>query len=417
MLNPYKIIKEIGFERLAGIEGEKKAIQIITGYLKELDLKYKLEPFDLFTFEPGEAKIIIDDKEFPARPFGLNEGMKIEGEFLYLDNFDVISYNKGAYKEKIVMSYGFSRKLVAMLKESKIKGYIAIGRPGREVTSLSHRQNTFAQGYVPSVTIKHEIGEKLLKYSGKEVRIEIKQEVRKKKANNIIVDIKGNNPDDNLTLVTAHCDSVAFCAGSSDNGGGTVTLLKVAEYFSKKVPDRDLRIIFFSGEELGLLGSQAYVKKHSEELQKRAGLVVNVDVSGDPVGFDTVSILGTKGLLGYFVGITKEIGIAFKNALEIYSSDGMPFSIYEIPSVSISRRGGKANFFIHTSEDNPKYVTKQGFTNTIKATTSFLNRILNAKIYPVKKEIDDSLREKIEKYLWNLTYEKPELKWEPKYKK
>ncbi len=95
----------------------------------------------------------------------------------------------------------------------------------------------------------------------------------------------------------------------------------------------------------------------------------------------------------------------------------MPFSIYEIPSVSISRRGGKANFFIHTSEDNPKYVTKQGFTNTIKATISFLSRILNAKIYPVKKEIDDSLREKIEKYLWNLTYEKPELKWEPKYKK
>ena len=178
-----------------------------------------------------------------------------------------------------------------------------------------------------------------------------------------------------------------------------------------------MRVIFFSGEEMGLLGSQAYVKKHSRELQKRAGLVVNVDVSGDPIGFDTAFILGTKELLGYFDGITKEIGIAFKTKLDISSSDCMPFSIYEIPSVSISRRGGKANFFIHTPDDNPRFVSKKGFNNTIKSTITFLDRVLNARVYPIKKVIDASLREKIEKYLWNLTYEKPELKWEPKYKK
>jgi len=69
--------------------------------------------------------------------------------------------------------------------------------------------------------------------------------VKNRKANNIVVDIKGKGIDDNLTLVVAHYDSVARCAGSSDNGGGTVTLLKVAEYFSRNQPDRDLRIVSF----------------------------------------------------------------------------------------------------------------------------------------------------------------------------
>jgi len=35
----------------------------------------------------------------------------------------------------------------------------------------------------------------------------------------------------------------------------------------------------------------------------------------------------------------------------------------------------------------------------------------------VRKEIDECLKEKIEKYLWNLTLEKPELHWKPKYRK
>ena len=417
VLNPYKVIKEIGFERLAGTDGEKKATEILTNYLKSFGLKPKLESFELVSFEPGKATLTVEGKEFEIQPFGLNEDTDIYAELLYLDNPDVIIYNKAAFKGKIILSFGYSRNLMLALKENEVAAYIAVGNPERKAPSWSHRQKSFKDGYVPSATIKHEDGIKLMKYSGKKAKLKIIQTVKNLKANNIVVDIKGKGIDDNLTLVVAHYDSVAHCAGSSDNGGGTVTLLKVAEHFSRNQPDRDLRIVFFSGEELGLLGSQAFVKKHLKELKKRAGLVVNVDISGDAIGFDTTMVLGTKELLGYFDGVTKELGIAFKTSLSIFSSDCMPFSVYEIPSVNISRRGGKGNFYIHTPDDIPKHVTKQGFENTIKATINFLDRVLNAKIYPVKKEIDECLKEKIEKYLWNLTLEKPELHWKPKYKK
>jgi len=146
-------------------------------------------------------------------------------------------------------------------------------------------------------------------------------------------------------------------------------------------------------------------------------LVVNIDVSGDAIGNDHFQVTGTNELIGYVDGITKEIGLAFKTALDIYSSDNMPFTPYEIPSVNIFRAGGKATSMIHTPADSVKNVGQKGYDTTIKSSINLLNRVLNAKVYPIKKEIDESLREKIEKYLFNLNYEKPKLYWKQKYEK
>ncbi|MDY6915096.1 MAG: M28 family metallopeptidase, partial [Candidatus Cloacimonadota bacterium] len=268
-----------------------------------------------------------------------------------------------------------------------------------------------------SVTVKQSDREKLIKMATNKARITIKQKVKKARAKNIICDIKGKGVDDNLVIVGAHYDTVAHSPGASDNGGGTATVLKVAEYFSKHIPQRYLRLVLFSGEELGLLGSQAFVEKHKKELKKRCQIMVNVDVSGDTVGFDVAKIIGTKELSGYFDGLSKEIGLAFYTDVDIYSSDSIPFSKYEIPSVNILRQGGIGSFYIHTPQDSIKNISKRGLDNTVKATINFLNHILNSKIFPCRKSIDETLREKLEKYLWNLNFEKPELEWEPKYKK
>ena len=79
MINPYKVVKEIGFERLAGSDGEKKAIKILGDYIKELGLKPKLESFDLTSFDAGSAVIKVESKNFNALPYGLNENASIKG--------------------------------------------------------------------------------------------------------------------------------------------------------------------------------------------------------------------------------------------------------------------------------------------------------------------------------------------------
>jgi Zn-dependent M28 family amino/carboxypeptidase len=417
MISPYKIVKDLGFERLAGSSGESRAREVITGYIKQLGLKYILEEFELNSFNPGSAEINCQDLIYPARPYGLNETMELKGELVYLNDPDILTRNRGFCRAKIIISSAFSRQLAPVLKEAGVKGFIRIGNPGRAVSSLSHRQNSFKEGYVPSVTVKHEVGEKLIRLQGQEISLKIIQDVKKTKAGNLVVDIPGKGRDETLTIVTAHYDSVAQCVGASDNAGGTAVLIKMAEYFSRHQPQRDLRLIFFSGEELGLLGSQNYVEVHADELKTRAGLVLNVDVAGDPVGLDVANIIGTDLLRGYFAGISQEAGIFYKTKLEIYSSDCMPFTKYEIPSVNLARVAGKASFHIHTENDAVRFVKKPGLDNPVKASLNLLKRILNAEIYPVEREIDPSLKDKIMKYLWNLNYVEPELEWKKEYKR
>jgi len=210
--------------------------------------------------------------------------------------------------------------------------------------SSSHRQKTYLDGYINSATIKYDDALRLIKHSGETVGLKIVQKVEERKAYNLIVDIEGSNPDDNMTYLVAHYDSVARSPGATDNGGGTVSLLKIAEHFSKHKPKRDLRIIFFSGEELGLLGSQHYVNSHEDEMKNKSSLVLNIDVSGDPIARSRIAVTGSKQLLGYSDGVLKETGLCIDHSLDIYSSDQMPFTIHEIPGISVARFAGKGQF-------------------------------------------------------------------------
>ncbi|MBN1151110.1 M28 family peptidase [candidate division WOR-3 bacterium] len=417
MLNALKILKELDFERIAGSDGEEKARNILCGILDDLGVNQEIEEFELSSFETGKAEITTDRGVVKAHPFGLTKSCELEGELVFVENSATIALAKNRFKDKVVLSKTYSRGVAEELKKSGVIAFVLIGGVHREATSLSYRQKTYKEGPVPCFTVTYEDGAKLSKQAGNKIVLKVEQIVAEKKAKNIVATIKGKGLDDNLTYAVGHYDTVSRSPGGTDNGGGTVTLLKIAEYFSKNTPGRDLKIIWFSGEELGLLGSYNYVKSHLEEIKDRAALVVNIDVTGDDVGEDYYNVLGTKELLGYADGVTREMGFLFKSSLEIYSSDCMPFSVYEIPSVNVFRSGGISSFHIHTQNDSVKNVTGRGLQTTIDASINFLNRVLNASLYPVKREIDKSLKEKIEKYIWNSTMEEPKLQWRPEYKK
>lgn len=416
-INALRVLREISFERLAGTDGERKAAEILLSYLKSLKLPITIEEFDINTFKSGDGTLTINDKEFDVIPFGLNEDCLVKGKLAYIEDPERMALDRHIYKDKIVLLNGYNRKALELLQKQKVAALIVIGSPMREASSLSHRQKTYQDGYINSATISYDNALFLFKKSGKLATLKIEQKVYKAKAKNIIVDIKGYRPDDTLTYLVAHYDSVAKTQGATDNAGGTVSLLKIAEYFAEYQPMRDLRIILFSGEELGLLGSQHYVEAHKEEILENAGLVVNIDVSGDSIARTKAFVTGTRELLGYSQGVTREVGYCIEHTLDIYSSDQMPFAKYEVPGISFARVHGQGSFFIHTRDDRERFVSTEGLKAPIVASRNLIKKILNGLIYPVKKEIDPSLKEKIEKYLWNLNYEEPKLTWKPEYKK
>ena len=86
MLNSYKVIKEIGFERLAGTDVEKKATEILTNYLKSYRLKPKLESFELVSFEPGKATLTVEGKEYTPQTYLKNYFWQIRNMFPFVSN-------------------------------------------------------------------------------------------------------------------------------------------------------------------------------------------------------------------------------------------------------------------------------------------------------------------------------------------
>ena len=413
----YQMLKALDHERLAGTEGERRGAETITNYLHSLGLKPQIEEFEINGFESGTASVTIGKQSWEATPYGLCGDSKVEGKLVFLENADALLLNPGAYDGCIVLYYHSDKRLYDLAAAAKVKAFIGISAPHKTAYSYSHRQNLPQDELFPAVMLRYDYAEKLVQLAGQIVVLQIKQEVGLRKAHNIVLDIPGKGRDKALTLLVGHYDSVARSHGACDNAGGSVCLMKAAEHFAIKQPERDLRIIWFSAEELGLLGSFAYTKAHETEITERVKLVINVDLAGDPIGRNVVFVLGTKELQGYAGGILREQGLVFSENLSIYSSECMPFSVLEIPSLNLARVGGKGLFHIHTDNDLARNANQFGLQEVYLATEAILDRVLNARMYPVPTGIDDTLREKIERYLWASTLEKPELKWKEKYRK
>jgi carboxypeptidase Q len=81
---------------------------------------------------------------------------------------------------------------------------------------------------------------------------------------NVIGEIEGGRKKDEIVMLGAHLDSWHGGTGATDNAtGSSVAIEAVRILKSLNVQmDRTVRIALWSGEEEGLLGSQAYVKQH-----------------------------------------------------------------------------------------------------------------------------------------------------------
>jgi carboxypeptidase Q len=84
--------------------------------------------------------------------------------------------------------------------------------------------------------------------------------------NNVIAEIPGTDPTlkNEYVMLGGHMDSWHASTGATDNGAGVAVAMEAIRIL-KAIgikPRRTIRIILWSGEEQGLLGSRAYVKNH-----------------------------------------------------------------------------------------------------------------------------------------------------------
>ena len=156
------------------------------------------------------------------------------------------------------------------------------GNPGRR--GLFQATLGSPQVTIPALAASAEVGDALRNGrsagpTGVTATLRADMTAETRRTRNVIAESRTGNAA-NLVVSGAHLDSVDRGPGLNDNGSGSALLLEVAESLAGTRPANRLRFVWWSGEELGLLGSRHYVSGLSATDLRRHALYLNFDMVG-----------------------------------------------------------------------------------------------------------------------------------------
>ena len=139
-----------------------------------------------------------------------------------------------------------------------------------------------ASARIPTVGITQADGPALAATPGAPTNLDLQIRVEDRTTRNVIAQTRTGRPD-NVVMAGAHLDSVEEGPGINDNGTGSAALLETAvQLGGTPAVSNSVRFAWWGAEELGLLGSEAYVAGLSFEQQLDIAMYLNFDMVGSP---------------------------------------------------------------------------------------------------------------------------------------
>ena len=182
--------------------------------------------------------------------------------------------------------------------------------------------------------------------------------------------------DDKEIIVCAHIDGHALSQSAVDNASGVAVALEIAAQVScLRLRSTTLRIIIFSAEEAGLLGSEKYVASLGESEKRKIQAVLNLDCVGGSTALCAMIsestylrkvVLESSGISGIPVAIFEPI---------VPNSDHYNFAIAGIPALRLIAGFGERNSKLRhvlTSADTQELVSEQELGNVVKVIRSMI---------------------------------------------
>jgi aminopeptidase YwaD len=168
-------------------------------------------------------------------------------------------------------------------------------------------------------------------------------------------------------VVGGHYDTVPNAPGGSDNASGTAAMLEAARVQALRGNPEDACFIAFGAEELGLLGSQAFLERLSAEDRQAIRFMVNLDMVA--VG-DTWWLIGSRTLTDRAKAIAAGLGVSAEpRELVGSSSDHATFIDRRIPAVMLHRWN---DTLLHTPEDTADRIRPEALETAVRLTIAFL---------------------------------------------
>ena len=257
--------------RPSSSEGERGTIAYIREQFQKMGLIPVVEDFEFGSYEIEEMQLRLGN--FLCRPvsvaFNPYAGVfRFEGEASLADPTDLSSGSFPAIEDRYVISTAPADFFQLAFRRPKLLVFVNPSDFSMLKAAVDRRFE--------------------LRINGRQTR---------HKSANVIGEVAGRPGERREIILSAHLDAYRDSPGAGDNGSGLGVLIELARHF-KTLEGRlnaGIKFVAFGAEELGVLGSRAYVLKHADELRQCA-LHINIDNVGGPTGPFVQTLGGVNGI-------------------------------------------------------------------------------------------------------------------------
>jgi hypothetical protein len=373
--------------RLAGTADERRARDYLLDQLRAFGLQHvATEPFEMPGWERGEARLTVEAggrrMDLPCIALPGSPGCDLVAGLL-----DVGRGSREAYarlgdtaRGKIVFNSldGISR---AELYRNACQAGAAVfvftsAQPGLLPPTGSIGRD------VPGLGLAHEHLarlKRLLAGGPAQAQVTLTCRVHTVTAHNVVAELPPVDPAQGWIIAGAHYDGHDIGQAAQDNGAATAALLEAARLLAplREHLKAGIRFVFFSGEELGLHGSYAYVSQHRAELDS-VRFVLNADVVAQAMPL-VLQTQASPQLADHLRGLPLDdldCNVNDGPGSFIMNSDHFPFSLAGVAGVwAVTSPPPPGRGWVHYSADTLDKVEPRLLRQTTCALTRLLLRL------------------------------------------
>lgn len=214
-----------------------------------------------------------------------------------------------------------------------------------------------AKASVPTATLTQEGFKQLQRLVARKEPVKVELQLGGKlgksvvKDYNVVGEIRGSEKPEEVVIIGAHMDSWDLSTGANDNGTGTCASLEAlrAIIASGAKPKRTIRVVLFSGEEQGLLGSKAYAEAHKEELKQVQAVIVDDMGTGRIRGWALQGREDLKGAMAAVIAPMNDFGLRELSLARMGATDHASFLPFGVPAFSAVQDAEDYNTHTHHS--------------------------------------------------------------------
>ena len=314
---------------------------------------------------------LLSPREYSMGITGLGHSMgtgngSITADAVVMRSFDELEARKDEVQDRIVVfnpTYEGYGNTAAYRVDSagKAAKYGAVAVLIRTVAPFSiYSPHTGVENYasIPAACITIEDANMLdrMEKRGDRLRVELYMEAKElpqARSRNTVAEVKGSTHPEQVVIVSGHMDSWDVGQGAMDDGGGAFVswqALSIIKHSGLPVPKRTVRLVMWTDEEDGGIGSYQYYLRHKNE---SANLVIALESDEGvftPYGMQFTGSPEAKAMM-------QEIGklLTAINTTVVYDNGGGtdvdPWRQEKVPTGSIANHNEHYFWFHHSNGD------------------------------------------------------------------